>query len=128
MNRSLRIAVADDEIVMRNYFRKMLPRMGHDVVGAAENGKELVDLCRSERPDLVITDNRMPDMDGVTAAEHIRQEQTIPIILVSAHHDAESIARAEASNVMAYLVKPIKRSDMESAIALAMQRFQECGG
>ena len=60
----LRIAVADDEPDMREYFERILPRLGHEVVAVAATGTELVEQCRRERPDLVITDIKMPDMDG----------------------------------------------------------------
>ena len=68
MSRALRIAVADDEPDMRDYFRTILPRLGHEVVAVAETGRELVEQCRATRPDLVITDIKMPDMDGIDAA------------------------------------------------------------
>ena len=55
MSHSLRIAIADDEPDMRDYFQEVLPRMGHTVVALAQNGRELVDLCRATNPDLVIT-------------------------------------------------------------------------
>ena len=64
MTRVLRIVVADDEPLMRDYFQRMLPWLGYEVVAAAANGRELVELCRESKPDLIIADVRMPDMDG----------------------------------------------------------------
>jgi two-component system, response regulator PdtaR len=125
MNQSLRIAVADDEPDMRDYFAKILPRLGHHVVAVAENGEELLQLCRSTRPDLVITDIKMPDMDGIDAAVRIYQEGPIPVILVSAYHDPGLIRRAEADHIMGYLVKPIKQADLEPVIQLAVRRFEQ---
>jgi response regulator NasT len=125
MSRPLRIAVADDEPDMRDYFRTILPDLGHEVVAAVANGAELVDACRAERPDLVITDIKMPDMDGIEAAGRIYRDGPVPVILVSAYHDPDFIRRAEADHVLAYLVKPIKRADLEPAIAIAMRRFEQ---
>lgn len=122
---TLRIAVADDEPDMRDYFKKSLARLGHKVVGAAQNGGELIELCRTHAPDLVITDIKMPDMDGIDAACQIYRERAIPIILVSAFHDPELIARAAGDHVMGYLVKPIKQADLVPAIALALKRFEQ---
>src|SRR5207244_6800571 len=84
MNPSLRIAVADDEPDMRDYFKKSLPRLGHQVVAVAQTGRELVELCRATTPDLVITDIRMPELDGIDAAAQLYRERPIPVILVSA--------------------------------------------
>jgi response regulator NasT len=125
MSERLRIAVADDEADMRDFFERMLPLCGHDVVATAETGAELVEHCRALKPDLVITDIKMPDMDGIAASSLIAQEQIIPIILVSAYHDAELVNRAAADHVLAYLVKPIGQADLAPAIAIAMRRFQE---
>ena len=79
----------------------------------------------STRPDLVITDIKMPDMDGIDAAAQIYRNAPIPVILVSAYHDPEFIRRAEADHIMAYLVKPIKQADLEPAIGIAMRRFEQ---
>jgi AmiR/NasT family two-component response regulator len=125
MTPSLRIVVADDERDMRDYFHKILPRLGHRVVAAAVNGEQLIDFCRFYRPDLVITDIKMPDMDGIEAATKLYEEMPLPVILVSAYSDAKLIERAEADHIMAYLVKPIKQTDLEPAIGLAMRRFEQ---
>lgn len=125
MNQSLRIAVADDEPDMRDYFRRCLTRLGHQVVAVAENGRDLIDSCRQTRPQLVITDIKMPDMDGIDAAIQIYRERPVPVILVSAFHDPGLIERAEADHILGYLVKPIKQADLEPAIVLAMRRFEQ---
>jgi two-component system, response regulator PdtaR len=125
MTRALKIAVADDELDMRDYFQQILPLLGHQVVAVAKDGRELVERCRVVRPDLVITDIKMPDMDGIDAATQIYRDGPVPVILVSAYHDPEFIRRAEADHILAYLVKPIKQSDLEPAIAIAIRRFEQ---
>jgi two-component system, response regulator PdtaR len=120
MNRALKIVVADDELDMRDYFQQILPLLGHQVLGVARTGRELVELCNATHPDL-----KMPDMDGIDAATQIYRQAAIPVILVSAYHDAEFIRRAEANHIMAYLVKPIKQDDLIPAIGIAMRRFEQ---
>src|SRR5688572_33376415 len=95
-DRPLRIAVADDEPDMRLFFRELLPHLGHEVVAEASNGRELVERCRDARPDLIITDVRMPDADGLQAAEEVNRVGRVPVILVTGHHDADVLARAGA--------------------------------
>ena len=65
LTRALRIVVADDEVDIRDYLEVLLPRLGHKVVGLAENGQQLVTLCQQEHPDLVITDVMMPQVGWV---------------------------------------------------------------
>lgn len=122
---ALRIVVADDERNMHEYLQEALPRLGHEVVGVAQTGRELIALCRETHPDLVITDIKMPDMDGLTASEIISRETPIPVIVVSAYHDPEFIERATQNHVLAYLLKPIRQHDLEPAISLAMRRFEQ---
>ena len=123
--KSLRIAIADDEPDMREYFQDVLPRLGHKVVVVAENGRELVEKCRAAEPDLVITDIKMPHLDGIDAAAQIYQDRPVPVILVSAYSDSALIQRAEMDHVMGYLVKPIKQNDLGPVIALAVVRFAQ---
>jgi AmiR/NasT family two-component response regulator len=125
MNRSLRIAVADDEPDMQDFFRTILPTLGHTVVAVASTGAELLEQCAAASPDLVITDIKMPDMDGIDAAVHLYRRAPLPVILVSAYHDPDLIKRAEADHILAYLVKPIKSADLEPALAIAMRRFEQ---
>jgi response regulator NasT len=125
MSRSLRIAVADDEPDMREWFQTILPLLGHEVVAVAEDGSDLVEKCRTVHPDLLITDIKMPDMDGIDAATQIYRGGPLPVILVSAYHDADLIRRAERDHILAFLVKPIKQADLEPAIAIATRRFEQ---
>jgi len=125
MTPPLRIAVADDEPDMRDYFRKILPRLGHEVVAVAANGRELVEQCRATAPDLVITDIKMPELDGIEAARQINHERPVPIILMSAYHDPERTERAGAGAVTDHLVKPIRQADLIPALDRALDRFEQ---
>jgi response regulator NasT len=125
MIRPLHIAVADDEPEMREYYRVILPRLGHEVVCTAGSGAELVAQCLECQPDLIITDICMPDMDGIDAVALISRQQPLPVILVSAYHDEALIERTAADCILAYLVKPILQSDLETAIPVAWRRFEQ---
>lgn len=124
MSRSLRILVADDEQEMQTYFREILAELGHEVIGVACGGRELVAGALEHHPDLIVTDIRMPELDGIDATAEVYRHMAIPVILVSAYHEPDLISRAEADYIMAYLVKPIRSSHLQAAIALAMRRFE----
>ena len=117
MDNVLRIAVADDEPEMLQFLEMALSSMGHKVVIQAQNGQELIDACRATLPDLIITDINMPEVDGLEAVKQIQGTGLVPVILVSAHHDPEFIQRAIQNHVLSYLVKPIKKKDLEPAIS-----------
>ena len=69
---TLRIVIADNESIIRMDLREMLEEAGHEIVGEAIDGRKAVELTRQHRPDLVIMDIKMPQMDGITAARKIR--------------------------------------------------------
>lgn len=125
MSAPLRIAVADDELDMREYLRDLLTRIGHEVVCVAEDGRVLVEKCRTLKPDLVITDIKMPQLDGLDAASELYRDGPFPVILVSAYHDPEFLERAGENHILAYLIKPIQEVDLVPAIAIARRRFEE---
>lgn len=125
MKHELRIAVADDEIDMRDFYEQTLSRLGYQVVAVAKDGQDLVDQCREKTPDLIITDLRMPKLDGLQAIHVVAEQRAVPVIVVSAYHNDEYLDRATDEQVHGYLVKPIKSADLEPAIVLAMQRFRE---
>jgi response regulator NasT len=124
MNR-LRIAVADDEPLMRKYFHEVLSGLGHEVVGVAENGRKLVDDCRQWQPDLVITDLKMPELDGIEAMAEICRCQPVPAVLISAYHMPDILDSQDADCVFSYLIKPVKQHDIQPAISVAMKRFEQ---
>ena len=127
MTRALRIVVADDEPDVRDYFQRILPRLGHEVVAAAANGRELVELCHEKKPDLIIADVRMPDMDGDVAVEQICRDAPTPFILISAFSKPARIPDGIGSIGWAYLTKPVKREDLAKAIEQVFSASAEPG-
>ncbi len=109
----LRIVIADDEVDMRDYLLKMLPRLGHLVVAVAADGNQLVAECRRTQPDLIITDLKMPHRDGLSAVEEIWRERAVPVIFISAYPQELADSAVARSPLTTVLVKPIKRADLE---------------
>ena len=123
MQSGLKIAVADDEVDMRDYFQKMLPLLGHQVVSVAATGQELVDNCRRNPPDLVITDVAMPgSIDGLTLARRLRETRPdLPIVLMSGYAEGTLSGEVVSENFL-FLQKPFRISDMLTQIAGALTR------
>lgn len=116
MTARLKIVIAEDEEDIRQGFRRLLCKLGCEVIGEAADGRELVELCQNTQPDLVITDIRMPEMSGLEAAKEIAKTRAIPMIVVSSY---ECPADDDCSSVAAFLLKPVSLSDLEAAIAKA---------
>ncbi len=122
---SLRILIADDESLRVLSLKGQLESLGHKVIGEAANGKEALRLSEELKPDLAILDIKMPEMDGIEAAQKMMETRPIPIILLTAYSEKELAERAALANVSAYLMKPVSEQDLLPAIALAVQRFRE---
>jgi AmiR/NasT family two-component response regulator len=120
-----RILVAEDNDLVALTLEDQLKRLGYDVIGIARTGTEAVQLAVRLRPDLVIMDIRMPEIEGTEAATRINQQQPTPIIMLTAYTDRETIRRAEAAGALGYLVKPVNESELTPAINIALARFKE---
>ena len=123
--RSLKIVIADNESIIRMDLKEILEEAGHEVVGEATDGVKAIDLTRKFRPDLVIMDIKMPEMDGITAAKVISNEKLAPVLLLTAFSQKEIVDKAKDSGVLAYLVKPVKESNLFPAMEIALSRFEE---
>lgn len=120
-----RLIIADDESLIRMDLREMLTQLGYLVVGEAGDGQSAVNLARELKPDAVIMDIKMPDLDGIEAARILTHERVAPVLLLTAYSDLELIARAREAGVAGYLVKPFRESDLAPAIEIALARFAE---
>lgn len=116
MCKSLRISIADDEPDMRDFLARILPRLGHEVVSAAENGRQLVADCQRLAPDLVITDVRMPGIDGLAAIAEIRSARPVPVIVISAQTNP-ALHLDFLVGPTRFLTKPISSQILQEAIA-----------
>lgn len=122
----MRILVADDSKTMLARTTESLKKMGHEVISVS-SGKEAVAAFRSEKPDLIILDVMMEEMDGFECANEIRSidsEDWIPIIFLSASVDDESIAKGIDAGGDDYLTKPFSEVTLSAKIK-AMQRISD---
>ncbi|CAB4692406.1 MAG: response regulator [Actinobacteria bacterium] len=122
-NKKVRILVAEDETIIRLDLVEMLTEAGYEVIAQAENGVVAVELARQHNPDLAILDVKMPEMDGITAAEQIIS--IAPVLMLTAFSQRELVERARDAGVMAYVVKPFSINDLVPAIEIAISRHKQ---
>ena len=120
-----RILLAEDEVISRMDLREMLENLGYIVIGEAGDGVAAVNLARTLKPDLVLMDIKMPELDGISAAETLSQERVTPVLLLTAYSDKEFVDRAVDAGVMGYLVKPFAEAQLKPAIEVALERWRE---
>jgi response regulator NasT len=124
-NTATRIVIADDEPLIRIDLRENLESLGYDVVGEAADGKHAVELARKLRPDIVIMDIKMPEMDGIAALRVLTEENIAPVLLLTAYGEGELVQQASDAGAVAYMVKPYRQSDLQPHIEVALARFNE---
>jgi response regulator NasT len=116
--------VAEDESLIRIDIVETLRDQGFDVVGEAGDGNKAVELAFELKPDLMVMDIKMPDLDGLSAAERI-SELKIPVVLLTAFSQQELVTRAAEVGAMAFLVKPFSPQDLLPAIEIALSRHSQ---
>jgi DNA-binding NarL/FixJ family response regulator len=114
----VRILLADDHTVMRNGLRLLLERQPHlQVVGEAADGRQAVALSESAKPDVVIMDIAMPNLNGIEAARQIvNRNPRTAIAILSMHSDESYVIRALKAGARAYLLKDSAEADLLAAV------------
>jgi response regulator NasT len=119
----VRILVAEDEAIIRLDLVEMLTEAGYVVVAQATNGVEAIALALEHKPDLAILDVKMPELDGISAAEKIIE--IAPVLMLTAFSQRDLVERARDAGAMAYVVKPFSISDLVPAIEIAVSRHRQ---
>ncbi|HYP19138.1 MAG TPA: response regulator [Chloroflexia bacterium] len=119
------VVIADDDPIIRMDLREMLGGMDYEVAGEASDGKSAVELARKLKPDLVIMDIKMPELDGIEAARMLTAEEVAPVLMLTAYSDPDLVQRATQAGVINYLVKPFREAQLGPAIEVTLARFRE---
>jgi two-component system, response regulator PdtaR len=117
--------VIDDHFPSRTFLIKALNKSGFEVAGEGTEGAKALELSVKTAPDIVLMAVGLSDVDGISAAKKIMEENPAPVVLLSSHHDPETIEGAKDAGVMAYLVKPLREEELLPAVELAISRFDE---
>ncbi len=125
----IRLLLVDDQTLVRQGFRVLLE--AHEdiqVVGEAENGIQAIQQVEALHPDIVLLDVRMPEMDGVAAAQAIcRQFDEVKVLMLSTFDDAEYLHRAVRFGAIGYLLKDTNAEELVQAIRMAYQGYTQFG-
>ncbi|MFC1671047.1 response regulator [Spirochaetota bacterium] len=124
MERKKIYIVEDSKIVSLN-LKNNLEKLGFEVVGSTDNGKEAITQCINIKPDLILMDIKLPGkIDGIQSSIEIMEHIDIPIIFITAYSDNETIEKAQLSNPYGYLIKPYTEKDLHVTIETALTRFE----
>lgn len=117
------ILVVEDERIVAEDIKDTLKDIGYSVVDVVDSGEKAVSIARDTHPDLVLMDIVLKeDMDGVEAADKIRDEMDIPVIYLTAYSDDKKLKRAKVTQPFAYIIKPFRRRELHSNIEMALYK------
>ena len=114
-----RVLIAEDEALIRLDLAEMLDEAGYEVVAQAANGEEAVELAREHRPDLVITDVKMPKVDGLEVLRRVKQDpklRHIPVVMLTSSSEERDLVESYSLGVNAYVVKPVDFGQFVEAV------------
>jgi two-component system, sensor histidine kinase and response regulator len=120
-----RVLIAEDDALVCELIGAMVENQGYQIAGTARDGREAVQAVARLRPDVVIMDLEMPEMNGIEATRRIQEICPTPVVVLTAHDDLGLAAKAARVGVGAYLVKPPIGRDLARAITVARVRFLE---
>ncbi|MEA2062324.1 MAG: response regulator [Gemmatimonadota bacterium] len=119
------ILVVEDQILVAENLREVLNSLGHEVCSIAVSGKKAIELAKKEKPGLVLMDIVLKgEMDGIEAAEQIRQHLDIPVVFCTAHSDAETLKRSKLAEPFGYIIKPLEGKELAATIEIALYKHR----
>lgn len=123
---SINILVIEDESIVRKDIEQTLEKIGYNVIGAADNGEDAIDLAVRFRPDVILMDIMLKgDMNGIAAAEEIKRTLDVPIIFLTAYADRSTLGEAKLAEPHGYVLKPFKDVDLQTSIEMAIHKFSK---
>jgi response regulator NasT len=123
---SLKVVVVEDDATVRVFLKDALEKQfGHQVIGEAATGTDMVRTVLDLEPDVVVFDIHLPRLNGLDALRQIYQEKVIAAVAITADRDQELVRRALEEHVLAYLVKPVEAHQLGPALLIARAQFAE---
>lgn len=119
----MRVLIVDDESLIRMDLRDIIESCGHEVVAEGTNGVEAIKLCKEYKPDIVLMDVKMPELDGIEAARQIGFHHEAPVVLLTSYSQQDLINKARESGVYGYLIKPVREEQLVPTLEMALGRY-----
>lgn len=124
-----RILVVEDEAIIAWDIAMQLRDLGYEPLGPASNGEQAIEMAARLRPHLVLMDIHLGSaMDGITAAQAIRNQFDVPSVFLSAFASGDSLARAESARPAGYMSKPFGETELVDVIASAFKKIEAAVG
>ena len=120
----MRVLIVDDESLIRMDLRDIIESCGHEVVAEGTNGVEALALCKKHKPDIILMDVKMPELDGIEAARQIGFHHEAPVVLLTSYSQQDLIDKARDSGVYGYLIKPVREEQLVPALEMALGRYK----
>ncbi|MFI4982987.1 MAG: response regulator, partial [Nevskiales bacterium] len=120
-----RIMVVEDEIIVARDLARILAQLDYEVPALVTSGEEALERAAALRPDLVLMDIHLAgQMDGIAAAQAIRQQHEVPVVFLTAHSDEATFKRAEITEPYGYVLKPFEERELAIAVSVALYRHR----
>lgn len=120
----MRVLIVDDESLIRMDLRDIIESCGHEVVAEGTNGVEALALCKKHKPDIILMDVKMPELEGIEAARQIGFHHEAPVVLLTSYSQQDLIDKARDSGVYGYLIKPVREEQLVPTLEMALGRYK----
>lgn len=118
----LNILIVDDSLIIRKNLKKYIASLGHNFIGEATTGLQAIEACKALKPDLITMDITMPDMDGVTAVEKIKEfDPDVNVIMITSHGQEDMIVSSLKAGAKGYILKPVSEEKLANAVTAAYE-------
>ncbi|MGC8765845.1 MAG: response regulator transcription factor [Brevinematia bacterium] len=111
------LVIADDSLIMRKTLKILIEKLGHQVIGEATDGRDACEKYGLLKPDGVIMDIEMPNMNGIEAIKRINSEgKNARILVISNHNEKDLIMEALKNGAKYYILKPISQDSLKKGL------------
>lgn len=124
-NETIRVLVAEDDFLVKAEVVRILSTKSYEIVGLASSGREALEMTASLKPDVILMDIKMPELNGLEATRQIQEKWPTPVVILTAHESRDLVDEASKVGAGAYLTKPLRPEELERALTIAMARHND---